>query len=80
MSVTEGFEPYAWRLVVTGMHGQDGIPYGSVECGPDAYQNISVRAAIEENARQTFAHQHPGVAIASVRWYPLHDFGSGDDE
>lgn len=75
----KGFQPYAWKLVLTGERGPDGVPYDSIECGPDAYENTQVREAIEKNARFAFSHMHPGAVIESERWYPLHDFGGGDE-
>lgn len=75
----KGFEPYAWKLVLTGEREADGVPYTAIECGPDAYENAHVREAVEEQGRTAFAHMHPGAVVASVRWYPLHNFG-GDDE
>lgn len=79
MSWTDGFEPYAWQLAVTGERTPDGVPYSGYDVGTDAYEDETVRAAMESRAREAFANQHPGVAIKSVRWYPLIDFG-GDDQ
>lgn len=75
----EGFEPYAWQLLVTGKSGPDGVLYSGTSTGVDAYEDETVRAAIEDMAKRSFLHSHPGAEIASVRWYPLYDF-EGDDE
>lgn len=75
----EGFEPYAWRLVVTGTRGPDGVPYSASDVGTDAYQSPEIKAAMEDMGRTAFLSQHPGAAVETVRWYPLIDFG-GDDE
>lgn len=72
-------EPYAWRFIISGERGPDGVPYTAFDTGPDAYETPEIREAMEKMTRQAFSHQHPGVGIASTRWYPLHDIG-GDDE
>lgn len=74
-----GFEPYAWRLIVTGTRGPDGVPYTAVDTEPAAYESPEIRAAMEDMGRTVFLHQHPGAAVESVRWYPLHGFGCDDE-
>lgn len=76
----EGFEPYAWQLAVTGERGPDGVPYSGYDVGYDAYETPEIREAMEKMARDAFSRMHPGTEIATVRWYPLYDFGSGDNE
>lgn len=70
-----GFEPYAWRLIVTGTRGPDGVPYTAVDTEPAAYESQEIRAAMEDMGRAAFLSQHPGAAVETVRWYPLIDFG-----
>jgi hypothetical protein len=77
--MTEGWEPYAWQLTVTGERGPDGVPYCGTTTGVDAYESPEIRAAIEDMAQKSFTHQYPGVWIASVRWYPLYELDDDTD-